>query len=95
MVSFPSTLFGFIRLIAKVKLSSKFGNSFLCNALYFPAIVAIQHCEQFHRYSQNLLSRGKAKKQIIVAVMKKIFLAAFAILKYDCKFDPDLIFKTH
>ncbi|MCR4623864.1 MAG: IS110 family transposase [Alphaproteobacteria bacterium] len=74
---------------------SKFGNSFLRNALYFPAIVAIQRCEQFHRYSQKLLSRGKAKKQIIVAVMKKILLAAFAILKYDCKFDPDLIFKTH
>lgn len=74
---------------------SKFGNSFLRNALYFPAIVAIQRCEQFRRYSQKLLSRGKAKKQIIVAVMKKILLASFAILKYDCKFNPDLIFKTH
>lgn len=74
---------------------SKFGNSFLRNALYFPAIVAIQRCEQFHRYSQKLLSGGKAKKQIIVAVMKKILLAAFAILKYNCKFNPDLIFKNY
>ena len=74
---------------------SKFGNCFLRKALYFPAIVAIQRCEQFHRYSQKLLSRGKATKQIIVAVMKKILLAAFAILKYDCKFNPNLIFKTH
>ena len=74
---------------------SKFGNSFLRNALYFLAIVAIQRCEQFHRYKQKLLARGKAKMQIIVAVMKKILLAAFAILKYDCEFDPDLIFKTH
>ncbi|MCR4623070.1 MAG: transposase, partial [Alphaproteobacteria bacterium] len=62
---------------------SKFGNNFLRKVLYFPAIVAIQRCEQFHRYSQKLLSRGKATKQIIVAVMKKILLAAFAILKYD------------
>ena len=63
---------------------SKFGNSFLRNALYFPAIVAINRCEQFHRYSQKLLSRGKAKKQIIVAVMKKkILVVAFAILKYE------------
>jgi hypothetical protein len=27
--------------------------------------------------------------------MKKILLGAFAILKYDCKFNPNLIFKTH
>ena len=74
---------------------SQFGNSFLRNALYFLAIVAIQRCEQFYRYSQKLLSRDKAKKQIIVAVRKKILLAAFAILKYDCKFNPDLIFKTY
>jgi len=73
----------------------KFGKNFLRKALYFPAIVAIQRCEQFHRHSQKLLSRGKAKKQIIVAVMKKILLVTFSILKYDWKFDSDLIFKTH
>ena len=72
---------------------TRYSGSFLRNALYFTVIAAIQRCEQFHRYSQKLLSRSKAKKQIIVAVM--ILLAAFAILKYDCKFDPNLIFKTH
>ena len=40
---------------------SKFGNSFLLNTLYFPAIVVFQHCEQFRRYSQKLLSRDKSK----------------------------------
>lgn len=74
---------------------SKFGNIFLRKALYFPTIVAIQHCEQFRRYKQKLLARGKAKMQIIVAVMKKILLAAFAILKYDCRFNPNLILKHY
>ena len=73
---------------------SKSENCILRNALYFPAVVAIHRSEHFRSYSKKLLLRGKAKKQVIVAIMKKIIIAAFAILKYDCSFDPLLIFHS-
>lgn len=73
---------------------SKQGNKILRNALYFPAMVASRHCECFRRYRQKLLARGKAKKQIIVVIMKKILLAAYGILKYEAAFNPNLLFRN-
>ena len=42
----------------------------------------------------NPQTKGKATKQIIVAVMKKIIHAIFAIMKKDSEFNEKLLFKN-
>jgi len=73
---------------------SKMGNGQLRNALYLPAITAMSHGECFRNFAQKLKAKGKAKKVIIVAIMRKLLAAAFGVLKNKTKFNPDLLFKT-
>lgn len=71
---------------------SKSGNKILRKALYLPAITAINHCKECKHYTEQLLKRGKCKKQAIIAIMKKILLASYAILKNNSIFNPKLLF---
>jgi hypothetical protein len=70
------------------------GNAIFRKALYFPAIAAMKKAKSFAKFKQKQKSKGKYGKQIIVAVMKKIIYAIFAILKKDSKFNEKLLFKN-
>lgn len=66
---------------------SKAGNSRLRRALYFPAIVAMRHNAQLRTVAERLAARGKPKMLIIGALMRKLIVLAYAILRSGKPFD--------
>ena len=68
---------------------SKRGSARLRTALYMPAISAKQHNPVLKAFAQRLLDAGKAKMAVLAAVMRKLLLLAFAILKSGRPFDPN------
>lgn len=73
---------------------SRMGNARLRNALYWPAIVAMRHNPLLKVFSDRLLERGKAKMQVIGAVMRKLLHQVFGILKSQKPFDPNFLSTT-
>ena len=67
---------------------SKLGNAQLRRALYFPAIVAMQHNPLIRRFAERLRDRGKSKMSIIAAAMRKLLTLAYGVLKSGRAFDP-------
>jgi transposase len=63
------------------------GGSHLRRALYMPALVALRHQPHLRAFYQRLLSRGKARLQAIVAVMRKLLHALFAMFRFNQSFD--------
>ena len=57
------------------------GGSHLRRALYMPALVAVRHEPHLRAFYQRLLSRGKAGLQAVVAVMRKLLHALFAMFR--------------
>lgn len=70
---------------------SRMGNARLRNGLYWPAIVAMRHNPLLKTFGERLLARGKAKMQVIGAVMRKLLHLAFGILKSNKPFDPNFL----
>jgi transposase len=73
---------------------SKIGNSILRKALFMPAMSASKASESIHKYKEKQKAKGKAAKKIIIAIMKKIVHAIFAILKNGSTFNEKLLFKN-
>lgn len=67
----------------------KVGTARLRKALYFPAIVAVQHNPVIKAFSERLRERGKCPMQIIGAAMRKLIHIAYGVLKSGKPFDPD------
>lgn len=59
----------------------KTGDSELRRALYMPAVVAIRHNQILMAFAARLRERGKPIKVIIVAVMRKLLVLAYTLLK--------------
>lgn len=59
---------------------SKQGNARLRNALFFPAMVAVQHDPNVRAYYQLRLRRGCTPRQAQVAVMRKLLHAIWGML---------------
>jgi transposase len=72
---------------------SKIGNANIRKALYFPAIVAIQHNPILKDFAKRLTDRGKSKMAIICAVMRKLIHIVFGILKSNQPFDAKTAIK--
>jgi len=70
---------------------SKQGNARLRTALYFPAISAKRWNPICHDFAQRLENKGKAKKAIIIAVMRKLLHQVYGILKSGQPFDPHFL----
>jgi len=66
---------------------SKAGNRYLRAALYMPALVAVQHDPCLAAFYQRLVTRGKAKLQALVAVMRKLLHAAWGMFRHDQSYD--------
>lgn len=69
---------------------AKLGNARLRKALYFPAIVAIQHNPVIAAFAKQLRSRGKHNMVIIVAVMRKLVHFIYGVLRSDTPFHTGL-----
>jgi transposase len=67
---------------------SKLGNANLRAALYWPAITAMRRCPAFKVFAKRLAARGKPKKVIIGAVMRKLVHIIYGVLKHKTPYDP-------
>jgi transposase len=68
---------------------SRIGDSSLRAALYFPAMVAIQHNPQMRKFAANLRARNKPAKVIICAVMRKLLVLATTLIRNQSFYDPN------
>lgn len=67
---------------------SKVGKAGLRAALYWPAITAMTRCPGFRAFAEALAKRGKPKKVIIGAVMRKLMHVMYGVLKHRTPYDP-------
>ena len=68
---------------------SKMGHRRLRRALYMPAVVACHHNIVAMDLYQRMLKKGKPKNVAITAVMRKLLVIAYGVLKSQTKFDPN------
>ena len=67
----------------------KTGNSRLRKALYMPAMVALRYNPILRIFAERLLAAGKHKCLIIGAVMRKLLVLAYGILRSGVPFDAN------
>jgi len=67
----------------------KTGNSRVRKALYMPAIVALRFNPVLRLFAERLLAAGKHKRPVIGAVMRKLLVLAFGILRSGVPFDAN------
>jgi transposase len=66
---------------------SRGGSRHLRRALYMPALVALRREPHLAAFYQRLLARGKARLQAVVAVMRKLLHALFAMFRLNQSYD--------
>jgi transposase len=74
---------------------SKQGNARLREILFMPALVAIQRDANVAAYYNQLLAKGKAKMQAIIAVMRKLLHALWGMLHHRSTWDGEKFFKLN
>ena len=67
---------------------SKMGSKRLRKALYMPALVAVRYNPLMMDLYERLLKKGKAKKVALCAVMRKLLVLSYGVLKSGKTFDP-------
>ena len=71
---------------------SKLGKAGIRAALYWPAITAMLRCEACKAYGERLAARGKPKKVVIGAMMRKLVHIIYGVLKHRTPYDPAKVF---
>lgn len=71
---------------------SKGGNAYLRAATYMPALVAVRHDPLAKAFYEQLIRRGKKKRQALTAVMRKYLTGLWACLRNDESFDTSKLF---
>jgi len=66
---------------------SKMGCARLRKSLYMPALVAVRFNPVMQAFYEKLLAKGKPKKVALVAVMRKLLVLAYGVLKSGKPFD--------
>ncbi len=74
---------------------SKQGNAKLRAALFFPAMVAIQHDGNVRAFYKARLDRGATPRQAQVAVMRKLLHAIWGILKRRQPWDGERFYRLN
>lgn len=67
--------------VHKPRRITKAGNHYLREALYYPVLVASQCEPHVKAFYEKLLAKGKKPMQALVAVMRKLLLAIWGMLK--------------
>jgi transposase len=74
--------------VHKAPRISRHGNKYLRRALFHPAMAASRHDPLAQAFRQRLLDHGKKKMQAIVAIMRKLLTAAWAIMRNPSLMTP-------
>jgi transposase len=69
----------------------KTGNARIRKALYFPAIVGERYNPILRAFGRRLRAAGKATMVVIGAIMRKMLVIAYGVLKSGKPFDPSLL----
>jgi transposase len=67
---------------------SKQGKAPIRAALYWPAITAMTRCPAIKAFADRLTARGKPKKVVICAVMRKLVHICYGVLTHQTPYDP-------
>ncbi len=67
---------------------SKMGNKYLRKSLYMPAIVATKYNPVLKDLYERIIRKGNPKKLALCAVMRKLLVIAYGVLKSGKNFDP-------
>ncbi len=70
---------------------SKMGKAGIRAALYWPAVTAMRYCPACKAYAERLAARGKPKKVVIGAVMRKLVHIVYGVLKHRTPYDPSKV----
>ncbi|MEZ5496111.1 MAG: IS110 family transposase [Gammaproteobacteria bacterium] len=73
----------------KVSRLSKMGHKRLRKSLYMPAIVASKYNPILINFYDKLINKGKPKKVAICAVMRKLLVLSYGVLKSETAFNPN------
>lgn len=73
---------------------SKRGNGHIRKTLYYPALTAMQYNPHLKVFAERLKAKGKPKMVVVVAVMRKLLVLAYAILKSGQPYDPNYQFSS-
>lgn len=68
---------------------SKAGNARLRKALYLPALTGLRFNPLLKALFERLVQRGKSKMVAVGAVMRKLLMIAYGVLKNRTPFDPN------
>ncbi|MEE9445019.1 MAG: IS110 family transposase [Cocleimonas sp.] len=66
---------------------SKLGHKRLRKSLYMPALVAVRHNPTLKVVYERLVNNGKPKKVALIAVMRKLLILSYGVLKSEKAFD--------
>jgi transposase len=66
----------------------KTGNADLRRVLYMPAVVAMRYSKPLKPFVERLQAKGKPSKVVIVAIMRKLLVLAYTLLRNKTTFDP-------
>jgi len=69
---------------------SRTGNRHLRQALFRPALVAVQRSPQIRAGYEALLARGKKKKVALIAIMRRLLHSIWGMLQHQQTFNPHL-----
>lgn len=75
---------------ARASWLSKVGNAHVRRILFMPALAAIRCNPILSAFAQRLRANGKRSKQIVAAVMRRLLVLAYGVLKSGKPFDPAL-----
>lgn len=67
---------------------SKVGNAHVRRVLYMPAITAMRFNPVLRSFAVRLRANGKRPKQVVAAVMRRLLVLAYGVLKSAKPFDP-------
>jgi len=71
---------------------AKRGAKLAKKALYLAAIAAVRHNDQLRQIYHNYRSKGRAKKECVIIVARKLVQILYAIYKYNTPYDPQRVF---
>ena len=71
---------------------SRHGNKYLRRALFYPAMAASCHDPMAAAFRQRLLDKGKKKMQAVVAIMRKLLTAAWALIRNPATYAPEKLY---
>jgi transposase len=69
---------------------AKSGNRHVRNVLYMPALTAMRHNPILSAFRERMYARGKRPMQIVAAVMRRLLVIAYGVLKSGKRFSATL-----